>query len=98
GANVQVMKMLLEIADPADADKWVANRLQSGGRIMGMGHAVYRTTDPRADILARLSARLSREKSNKWYESTERVERATKQHMLEHKRQVIYPNVDLYEQ
>ncbi len=96
GANVQVMKMLLEIADPADADKWVANRLQSGGRIMGMGHAVYRTTDPRADILARLSARLSREKNNKWYEITERVERATKKYMLEHKRQVIYPNVDLY--
>src|SRR3989441_1481105 len=96
GANVQVMKMLLEIADPADADKWVANRLQSGGRIMGMGHAVYRTTDTRADILARLSARLSREKNNKWYEITERVERATKKYMLEHKRQVIYPNVDLY--
>ncbi len=96
GANVQVMKMLLEIADPANVDKWVANRLQSGGRIMGMGHAVYRTTDPRADILARLSARISREKNNKWYEITERVERATKKHMLEHKRQVIYPNVDLY--
>jgi 2-methylcitrate synthase len=96
GANVQVMKMLLEIADPANVDKWVANRLQSGGRIMGMGHAVYRTTDPRADILARLSARISREKNNKWYEITERVERATKKHMLEHKRQAIYPNVDLY--
>jgi citrate synthase len=96
GANVQVMKMLIEIADPANVDKWVANRLQSGGRIMGMGHAVYRTTDPRADILARLSARISREKNNKWYEITERVERATKKHMLEHKGQAIYPNVDLY--
>jgi citrate synthase len=96
GANVQVMKMLLEIADVANVDKWVANRLQSGGRIMGMGHAVYRTTDPRADILARLSARISREKNNKWYEITERVERTTKKYMLEHKRQAIYPNVDLY--
>src|SRR3712207_7093255 len=55
GANVQVMKMLREIADPENVDRWVANRIQSGGRIMGMGHAVYRTTDPRADILARLS-------------------------------------------
>ncbi|MEW6603911.1 MAG: citrate/2-methylcitrate synthase, partial [Thermoproteota archaeon] len=70
GANVQVMKMLLEIGDPANVDKWVANRLASGGRIMGMGHAVYRTTDPRADVLARLSARISREKNNKWYEIT----------------------------
>src|SRR5919199_423413 len=96
GANVQVMKMLLEIGDPANADKWVANRLHSGGRIMGMGHAVYRTTDPRADILARLSARICREKNNKWYEITRQAEEATKKWMLEYKHQPIYPNVDLY--
>jgi citrate synthase len=96
GANVQVMKMLLEIGDPASIDRWITSRLQSGGRIMGMGHAVYRTTDPRADILARLSARISREKSNKWYEITKRVEEATRKYMLENKRQPIYANVDLY--
>lgn len=96
GANVQVMKMLLEIGDPANAYRWVANRLQSGGRIMGMGHAVYRTTDPRADILARLSARICREKNNNWYEITRRIEEATKKWMLENKHQGIYPNVDLY--
>jgi len=96
GANVQVMKMLLEIADPASVDKWVANRLQSGGRIMGMGHAVYRTTDPRADVLSRLSARISREKNNKWYEITKRAEDATQDWMKRNKGQVIYPNVDLY--
>jgi len=63
---------------------------------MGMGHAVYRTTDPRADILARLSARISRERSNRWYEITKRVDEATRKYMLENKRQPIYPNVDLY--
>src|ERR687892_1860546 len=96
GANVQVMKTLLEIGYPANAERWVANRLQSGGRIMGMGHAVYRTTDPRADILARLSARICREKNNKWYEITRRIEEGTKKWMLENKHQGIYPNVDLY--
>lgn len=96
GANVQVMKMLLEITDPYHVDNWVANRLHSGGRIMGMGHAVYRTTDPRADILARLSARISHEKNNKWYDITRRVEESTKKWMLENKHQAIYPNVDLY--
>ncbi|HEX2014216.1 MAG TPA: citrate/2-methylcitrate synthase, partial [Nitrososphaera sp.] len=96
GANVQVMKMLLEIGDPADVDRWVAMRLQSGGRVMGMGHAVYRTTDPRADILAKLSESISKEKNNKLFEITARVERATKKWMLENKRQAIYPNVDLY--
>src|SRR5918998_3049944 len=96
GANVQVMKMLLEIGDPANADRWVANRLHSGGRIMGMSHAVYRTTDPRADILARLSSRICREKNNKWYDITRRIEEGTKKWMLENKHQGIYPNVDLY--
>ncbi len=96
GANVQVMKMLLEIGDAANVEKWVANRLQSGGRVMGMGHAVYRTTDPRADILSRLSKAISKEKGNKWYEMTERAEKATKKWMLENKKQAIYPNVDLY--
>ena len=96
GANVQVMKMLLEIGEPASVEKWIANRLQSGGRIMGMGHAVYRTTDPRADVLAKLSARISQEKNNRWYEITEKAEKATKKWMLENKKQAIYPNVDLY--
>ncbi len=96
GANVQVMKMLLEIGDPSSVDKWVANRLQSGGRIMGMGHAVYRTTDPRADVLARLSARISREKNNKWFEITKRAEDSTQDWMKKNKGHVIYPNVDLY--
>jgi citrate synthase len=96
GANVQVMKMLLEIADPSKAEKWVTARLQSGGRVMGMGHAVYRTTDPRADILAGLSEKISGEKNNKWYKITAKVEETTKRWMLENKRQAIYPNVDLY--
>ncbi|HEY8140674.1 MAG TPA: citrate/2-methylcitrate synthase [Nitrososphaera sp.] len=96
GANVQVMKMLLEIQDPSDVEKWVETRLKSGGRVMGMGHAVYRTTDPRADVLARLSTRISKEKNNKWYDITKRIEEITKNWMLENKRQAIYPNVDLY--
>jgi citrate synthase len=96
GANVQVMKMLLEIQDPSDVEKWVETRLKSGGRVMGMGHAVYRTTDPRADVLARLSTRISKEKNNKWYDITKRIEETTKSWMLENKRQAIYPNVDLY--
>ncbi|MGI0018950.1 MAG: citrate/2-methylcitrate synthase [Nitrososphaera sp.] len=96
GANVQVMKMLLEIGDPSNVEKWVANRLSTGGRVMGMGHAVYRTTDPRADILSRLSRAISKEKNNKWFEITERVEKATKKWMIENKKQSIYPNVDLY--
>jgi citrate synthase len=96
GANIQVMKMLLEIAEIANVEKWVEARLQQGGRIMGMGHAVYRTTDPRAEILSRLSRAISKETGTKWFEITERVENFTKRYMLENKKQAIYPNVDLY--
>ena len=96
GANIQVMKMLLEIAKIANVEKWVEARLQQGGRIMGMGHAVYRTTDPRAEILSRLSRAMSKETGTKWFEITERVENFTKRYMLENKKQAIYPNVDLY--
>ena len=96
GANVQVMKMLLEIGDPSKAESWVSRTLSSGGRIMGMGHAVYRTTDPRADILSRLARVISSEKGNRWYEITARAEESTKNWMRENKNQAIYPNVDLY--
>jgi citrate synthase len=96
GANIQVMKMLLEIGDLDRVENWVTNRLKQGGRIMGMGHAVYKTTDPRATILSRLSKAVSKEKGTKWFEVTERVENATKKYMLENKKQPIYPNVDLY--
>ena len=96
GANIQVMKMLLEVDELSNVEKWVETRLQHGGRIMGMGHAVYRTTDPRAEILSRLSKAMSKQTSTKWFEITERIENFTRKYMLENKRQAIYPNVDLY--
>ncbi len=96
GANVQVMKMLLEIGEAGNARNWVRKRLNEGGRIMGMGHAVYRTTDPRAEILRTLSRIISKERNTKWFEITENVEKSTQDFMIENKRQAIYANVDLY--
>ncbi|MER5174830.1 MAG: citrate/2-methylcitrate synthase [Candidatus Nitrosocosmicus sp.] len=96
GANIQVMKMLLEISDINNVETWIKNRIESGGRVMGMGHAVYRTTDPRSEVLATLSRAISKEKNTKWYEMTEKVERVTKKIMLESRKMLIYPNVDLY--
>ncbi|MBA3750524.1 MAG: citrate (Si)-synthase [Nitrosopumilus sp.] len=96
GANIQVMKMLLEIGDINNVKTWVKKRLESGGRVMGMGHAVYRTTDPRSEVLATLSRSISKEKDTPWYEMTESVEKVTKEIMLESKKMMIYPNVDLY--
>ena len=96
GANVQVMKMLLEIGESGNARDWVRIRLNEGGRIMGMGHAVYRTTDPRAEVLRTLSHIISKERNTKWFEITEQVEKATQEFMVANKGQSIYANVDLY--
>ena len=58
GANAQVMKMLLELESEQDIAGWVKRELDGGGRIMGMGHAVYKTMDPRARYLKDMAARL----------------------------------------
>jgi len=96
GANIQVMKMLLEIGDVNNVEKWVQERIAKGGRVMGMGHAVYRTTDPRSEVLATLSRAISKEKDTKWYEMTEKIEEVTKRVMYQTRKMLIYPNVDLY--
>lgn len=96
GANIQVMKMLLEIGDLNNVEKWVRERLAKGSRVMGMGHAVYRTTDPRSEVLATLSRAISKEKDSKWYDITEKIEEVTKRIMYQTKKMLIYPNVDLY--
>lgn len=96
GANIQVMKMLLEIGELQNVEPWIKRRIDAGGRVMGMGHAVYRTTDPRSEVLATLSHAIAKEKESKWHEMTEKIESVTKKIMLEKKKISIYPNVDLY--
>jgi citrate synthase len=96
GANIQVMKMLLEIDDIDNVEEWVVKRIKDGKRVMGMGHAVYRTTDPRSEVLATLSRAISKEKETKWFDMTEKVEAVTKKIMYQTRKIHIYPNVDLY--
>ena len=97
GANSQVMKMLLEIGDVGRVPSWVSEKLQKGGKIMGMGHAVYRTEDPRATILRRISERLAvRYGDSKWYDMTRAIEAATQEEFKKLKGRDIYPNVDFY--
>ncbi|MGE5838556.1 MAG: citrate/2-methylcitrate synthase, partial [Deltaproteobacteria bacterium] len=57
GANAEVMKMLLELQSQNDIPGCVKARLDKGERIMGMGHAVYRTIDPRARFLKDMALR-----------------------------------------
>ena len=70
GANIKVMEMLLEIdRTGADPKQWVLDKLNNKERIMGFGHRVYKTLDPRAAILLDMLAKLSSERgSSKWFD------------------------------
>lgn len=91
GANTAVMKMLLEIGEVENVDSWLENALATKRKIMGIGHAVYKTEDPRATNLRRFSKRMAEKTGiTKWYEMSEKIEKA----MLEKKG--MHPNVDFY--
>ena len=96
GANFEVMKMLLDIKSIDNVESWVKKRIQSGERIMGMGHAVYKTVDPRSMILKELTKKLSKKTSMPWFDITEKVEDITSDLMKKQKGTDIFPNVDLY--
>lgn len=97
GANAKVMEMLEEIGDPAHVETYVRARLDTGGRIMGMGHAIYRTDDPRAVILRQMARRAGDIVGDPhWFALTQRVEEVTQAAFSERKGGRIYPNVDLY--
>ncbi len=91
GANEEAMKMLEEVGSPERAEAYVRHRLDRHEKIMGFGHAVYKTMDPRATVLKRLSKETGeRHGDTRWYEISEAIERT----VFEQKG--LYPNVDFY--
>jgi citrate synthase len=91
GANEQVMLMLMEIGDPAKAERYVRDALSRKVRIPGFGHAVYRTEDPRAAVLRGHAQRLSEQTGDmQWFEIAKEVERVTLANTE------VLPNVDFY--
>ena len=96
GANTEVMKMLLEIGEIDKVELWIKEKLVHGEKIMGMGHAVYKTYDPRAQVLKELSRKLAVKSKEQWFDMTEKIETSTISEMKLQKGKDIYPNVDLY--
>lgn len=94
GANAEVMKMLIAIGEDADdrrVDEFVRGMLARKVKVPGFGHRVYRTEDPRATHLRRMSKALGqRAGRTRWYEMSRRIEAV----MREEKR--IDANVDFY--
>ncbi len=96
GANYEVMKMLLEIETLDNVEPWIKEQMSNGKIIMGMGHAVYKTYDPRAQVLKELSKKLAEKTGEPWFDITHKVEQVTIKEMKQQKGIDIYPNVDLY--
>ncbi|MDD9304117.1 MAG: citrate (Si)-synthase [Desulfobacter sp.] len=97
GANVRVMKMLKEIGSEDKIEAYINNILDSGGLIMGLGHAVYQTDDPRAVILAPMSKRMGEISGDTtWYELSRALETRGKAAFKARKNKDIYCNVDFY--
>ncbi|MFA9498454.1 MAG: citrate/2-methylcitrate synthase, partial [Deltaproteobacteria bacterium] len=97
GANTRVMEMLLNIDSVDKVEAYVNNLLDTGGKIMGLGHAVYKTDDPRAHILAPMSKIMGeRIREPKWYEMSKILEKKGKEAFKQRKGRDIFVNVDFY--
>jgi citrate synthase len=91
GANTAVMKMLLEIGTPDRAEAWVRAALAQKQKIMGFGHRVYRTEDPRAAHLRRMSEQLGRNAGQpQWFAIQQILEDVMR------RERGLYCNVDFY--
>jgi citrate synthase len=97
GANAQVMKMLMELQNEKDVAGWVLHQLDSNRKIMGMGHAVYKTTDPRAKFLKEMGKRIGEKLGQEqWHRLLTQVEETAVTEFKKRGKTTIKPNVDFY--
>src|SRR6187455_969035 len=78
GANAEVMKMLLELGQTASGervDEVIRGKLARKEKVPGFGHRVYKTEDPRATHLRRMSQDLGKRSGNTaWFDMSQRIE------------------------
>jgi citrate synthase len=91
GANEGVIKNLVEIGSVDKVEAWVKDALANKKRVMGFGHRVYRTEDPRATHLREMSRRFAESTGDsRWYDMSTRMEEVMK------REKGLNPNVDFY--
>ena len=96
GANEQVLYMLEKIGNPANVKKWVKKAMKEKKKIMGFGHRVYKSYDPRARVLAPLAEYLSKtDASNRGLLKTAKTLEKEILNAIGTKKK-IFPNVDFY--
>ena len=91
GANEAVIHMLQEIGDEDKVDAWVEEQFAQKKKIMGMGHRVYKTLDPRAPHLRDMAVKLTEQLGEpKWVRMSERIAKLVKE------KKNLNANVDFY--
>ena len=91
GANEGVIHMLQEIGDETKVDGWVEQALATKKKVMGIGHRVYKTLDPRAPHLRSMAIQLCEQLGEgKWIRMSERIAELMKE------RKGLNANVDFY--
>ena len=94
GANEGVMHMLNEIPTVDDAEAHVMGMIERKDKIMGFGHRVYKTKDPRAFALQGLAEQLAKDTGNQdLYAKSHKIEEVMERELGA---KGIYPNVDFY--
>jgi len=91
GASERVMDMLLDVDNPAEVEAYIQGMLFDHKKIMGFGHRVYVTNDPRSRHLRTISKALCRR--------IDRMDLYSKGRSIQavvHREKKIYPNVDFY--
>ena len=94
GAAEEVMKMALDIGQPENAVEYARKILDSGGRIMGFGHRVYKAEDPRARHLRERSRALGEKMGHpEWFQILTYLEDEV---MVPYRSRGIFVNVDFF--
>ncbi len=97
GANEKAMNMMDELKTADDIESWIKTKLSNKEKIYGMGHAVYKTYDPRASILKKLLATLSANTGqSELYDLCAAVEDIAVRVLSEKGKDQIKPNIDFY--
>jgi citrate synthase len=93
GAAEAVQKTVEEIGDPDKAVEYIKEKIEAGEKVMGFGHRVYKTDDPRALELRGVARDLGHKLGNdRWFQVLQQIEKA----MEPYRSRGIYPNVDFY--
>lgn len=91
GANEAAMELIERYSTPEEAEKGLIDALQKKELIMGFGHRVYRTNDPRSDVIKAWSKKLADSVGDtRLYPVSQRIEKI----MWDQKK--LFPNLDFY--